>query len=124
MQDMTPDNLRSWITVLLVLWNAGLSVALWLRKPGMDAGAAVDKLRADLHNRHDALVARVALQETDIAGVKVHMQHMPSDDELATLRGSVMELSARTQGLVEAMNGVRATTQRIEAYLLNNSGKP
>ena len=58
-----------------------------------------------------------------VAGIKVHMQHMPNSEELANLEGSVKELSARTQGLIASLQAVQAATSRIENFLLTNSAK-
>ena len=31
---------NAWLNVVLVLWSTALTVIIWLRKPGADAGAA------------------------------------------------------------------------------------
>lgn len=93
-------NPQLWLAVLALLWNCALTAALWLRKPGVDAGKAVDELRGRLTT------------------IEAHMQHMPTNEELATLEGMVKQLNERTEGLSEAISTVRTQLNRIENYLL------
>ena len=108
---MTFDNLRDWIGLGLVLWNCGLSAVLWLRKPGNDAAAAVGALRDDMDDRLKA-------QASQITEIRAHMEHMPTNEELVQLEGTVKQINERITGLADNMVTVRASQHRIEDFLL------
>lgn len=108
---MILDIARPWIELSIVLWNLGLTAALWLRKPGTDAGKAVNELREDMDEK-------LKHQGSQITEMRAHMQHMPTNDELLELEGTVKEISERTAGLQRNMDAVRASLTRIEDYLL------
>ena len=108
---MHPDDLKTYTTVALALWNAGLTIAMWLRKPGQDAGAAVAKLRAE----HGGELAAVNLQ---LVQIKTELKHMPNREEMAQLEGTVSMIDERTKGMAENMARVSVQLNRIETYLL------
>lgn len=105
------DEFRPWIELTIVLWNCGLTAVVWLRKPGEDAARAVRELRGDVEDR-------LAGQETKIAEILTHMEHMPTSEEMAALEGTVRQINERTSGLADGMKTVRASLNRIEDYLL------
>jgi hypothetical protein len=108
---MNFDNVRDWIGLGVVLWNCGLTAVLWLRKPGEAAAVAVDALRDDV----DGKLKKQAEQITEI---RAHMEHMPTNEELKELEGTVREINERTTGLARNMDTVRASLTRIEDWLL------
>jgi len=91
---------RFWLDVIQMV----AIVALWLRKPGEDAGRALERLT----NRVDVLDER--------------LKHMPSSEELAELEGNVLAIKATLQGMQETQQTTRATVTRIEQYLLHSKG--
>lgn len=105
------DDAIPWIQLGIVLWNCGLTAVLWLRKPGEDAADAVDALRGELHSGLRA-------QASDITEIRAHMAHMPTNDELLQLEGTVKQINERTQSLAANMKTVREALTRIEDYLL------
>lgn len=102
-----------WLQFAIVVWNCGLTGALWLRKPGIDAGQAVDELRIDIDQRLMQLGEQVVEMRT-------HMTHMPTSQELIKLEGTVGNISERTVALGDNMVTVRASLVRIEDYLLRS----
>lgn len=108
---MHPDDLKTYITIALALWNAALTIAIWLRKPGEDAGAAVDTLR----RAHGAELAAV---NNRLVSIETDMKHMPTSEELAQLEGMVGTVNERTKGMAEHMARVTVQLNRIETYLL------
>lgn len=110
---MSFDDPKFWLQVVLVLWNCGLSAAMWLRKPGTDAAAAVKELTAEIHGR-------LATHDNDITTIKTRMESMPSSEELTELEGSVREVMARLEGVVQSMQTMQISVSRIEHYLLNS----
>mgnify|MGYP000152539587 CR=1 FL=1 len=105
------ESLRPWIELCIVLWNCALTGVLWLRKPGVDAAQAVEALRVDMDRRmHD--------QARQITGIEAHMEHMPTNDELAALEGAIKEVNERGAGLARNMDTVRISLHRIEDFLL------
>lgn len=109
----TLQNLQTWLGVGLTLWTAGLTLVVWLRKPGADASVAVAALEADQRVRHHALNDRVTTLEERV-------RHMPTSDELSDLEGTVKAINERTEGLAEAVTTIRASLARIESFLLHS----
>jgi len=105
-----------WLQLAIVVWNCGLTGALWLRKPGQDAAVAVEALRIDVDGKFDS-------QNKTIAEIQTNMRHMPSNEDLAKLEGTVKEINERTVGLTRNMDTVRASLTRIEDFLLRG-GRP
>ena len=101
------------LTALSIVWNIGLTLIVWLRKPGEDAGAAVSQLAAELKKD-------IAQHSARLAEIETHMEHMPSSEELAKLEGMVLDINARTEAQSEQLRTVSASLTRIETYLLNN----
>ena len=97
---------KFWLEAIVLTLTAINSLVLFLRKPGVDAIAAVTKLRDDMSLFHQTI-------STEQAVLRERIAHMPTDEELAELAGSVQALSANQK----AMN---ATLSRIEQYLLNS----
>jgi hypothetical protein len=108
---MSYEDLKLYALVGSLFWNMGLTVALWLRKPGEDAGRAVDTLRQHVDGGLGALRAQHQVMEERI-------RHMPTSEELAELEGTVRGISVQTAGLAESMQTVRGQLNRIENYLL------
>jgi predicted nucleic acid-binding Zn-ribbon protein len=109
---MNSDDLKTYTTVALALWNVGLTIAMWLRKPGEDAGAAVDALRTEHGNQLAKVVQR-------LVGIETDMRHMPTSEELAQLEGTVKQIAERTEAMTDNMSTVRTQLNRIENYLLD-----
>ena len=110
---MTADEIKTWMLVILGLWSAGLSIVVWLRKPGEDASHAVKELRDELSSELGQAKDRLTAIETEI-------QHMPTSEELAQLEGTVKQINERTAAQSEQMKALAAAVSRIETFLLNN----
>ncbi len=110
---MTADDIKTYMLVILGLWSAGLSIVVWLRKPGEDAGEAVSKLRSEISADVGHIKDRLTAIETEI-------EHMPTSEELAQLEGTVKQINERTAAQSEQMKSLSAAVNRIETFLLNN----
>lgn len=110
---MTAVSIASeWLNLGLIVWNIGLTAALWMRKPGIEAAAAVRGLETAQGQRHDALAHRVVTLEERV-------RHMPASEDLARVEGAVQALDERAKGLTEAVTTIRASVARIENFLLH-----
>lgn len=109
---LNADN-KFWLDLVQWLVTLALAVSVWLRKPGEDAGRAVAELREDVDARMQGHTAR-------LTEIEAHMEHMPTDEELAKLEGSIQTLDERTKGMADRMAVMAASLQRIETYLLSN----
>lgn len=98
-------DMRGPLDVLQTLAIIGIGLVTWLRKPGEDAGLAIEAV----HNRVTTLEERI--------------KHMPTSDELSELEGTVKAINERTLGLAEAIGSVRASQARVESFLLNGGRK-
>lgn len=103
--------INEWLTLVLVLWSAALTAAIWLRKPGVDAAAAIAAAKEEHRVRQELLINRLVTLEERIT-------HMPTRDELRDLEGGVGAIDERTKGLAEAIGTIRTSVGRIETFLL------
>lgn len=108
---MNIDTINQWLPFGLAIWNLGITAALWLRKPGEDANAALQSHKA----QNDARLASI---DTELAVIKSRLDDMPTSGELARLEGVVRQLDERTKGQSDTMDTVRHQLNRIESYLL------
>ena len=110
-----PQDPKFWLELLHWACTVLLATAIWLRKPGVEAGVAVAALEA----KHGQQLAEHSKQ---LALHEERMQHMPTSEELAELEGTVKTIAAQMEGLGESMGTVRLQLNRIETYLLDRKG--
>jgi predicted nucleic acid-binding Zn-ribbon protein len=110
-----PPTFKDWLLVANLLLSGLLSIAVWLRKPGEDAGKAVDVLRREMAEEFAELGHRVTVVEERI-------KHVPTTSEMAELDGTVRAISMQNSGLAEAIGTMRTQLNRIETYLLTAQG--
>lgn len=87
---------RFWLDAVQLLAIA----ALWLRKPGQDAAQRVEHVEAQLEV------------------IKERMKHMPTDEELTQLAGTVRVIAEQISGLQGSVATTRLGVARIENFLL------
>lgn len=88
--------------VLMDIAQTVAVVALWLRRPGQEAGHKV----VAVEGRVDVLEERI--------------KHMPTTTELTELEGTVNAIKATLDGMQQSQDVQRATLVRIENYLLSH----
>lgn len=110
---MNMNEFQLWLSVANTLGLIAVGVTVWLRKPGVDAAAAVAKLAEEEAREHKDHRHRLTKIETDI-------QHMPTSDELSDLRGAVTATKVQVVGVAQAMERQNIQLDRIEEYLLNH----
>lgn len=103
---------KFYLDIVQWLVTLALATTVWLRKPGTDAGLAVNRLRADV----DLLLNAYTQRLTEI---EAHMKHMATSEQLAQLSGTVMRIDERTQATDNALDHLRIQLNRIEDYLRN-----
>lgn len=92
----------------------GLAIAaLWLRKPGEDAGAAVAALRGEAREAIAGTRGRLDVLEERVS-------HMPTSEEFHEVKGQLDGIRERLMGLDDTAKTTRSTVQRIEDFLREN----
>lgn len=114
MPDMPPA-LKDFLILGNLLINGVLALLMWLRKPGDDAGKAVDVLRRET-------AEEFAEQSHRVTVVEERIKHVPTTSEMAELDGTVRAISMQNAGLSEAIGTIRTQLNRIENYLLTAQG--
>lgn len=94
------------LMALNFLWQVGLTLFVFARRPGEDAARA-----------GKALSDRLELLDSKVRVIEAHMEHMPSNDELAGLRGEMLQTQAMMEALREGMKSLRSTVELIDAHL-------
>lgn len=103
------ESIKSWLDIFLLGWNVLLTLAFYLRKPGVDAGEAV----ARLEKKHAEELAKV---NAELGVFAERMKHMPTDDEIGQLNAQVESIRATLQTIPR----MQVQLDRIETFLLNN----
>ena len=106
-------SINTAMVMFSLLWSAGLTAIVFLRKPGIDAGRAVDVLRADVD-------LKFAAQERRLTQIETHLKHMPSKEDLQMISGKVDVITERVFATVENQQAIKVTLARIETYLLQH----
>ena len=99
---MSFDDPKFILQLGLVVWNIGLTTALWLRKPGEDAGKAVSKLDSDMR----------VMQET--------LKHLPTGDEITGVKQDMAAMKADNRAQTDMLRTVQQQLNRIDDYLRSN----
>lgn len=108
-----PD-IRDLVLFVLTLGNAVANVALWLRKPGEDAGQQVQTLRTETREVTGELRGRLGVMEERV-------RHLPDADEVMELKSQLSGIRERLSGLDDTAKNTRAAVQRIEDFLRHHS---
>jgi Protein of unknown function (DUF2730) len=106
---MTYDNAEFWIKAGIIIWNIGLTAALWMRKPGLEAQESVRSLKST-----------VGEIEADMRVMKESMKHLPTRDEVAELARALTGLEVDNKAQTNVMQTMREQLVRIEQFLMNN----
>lgn len=108
-----PD-IQTAILFALTIMNAAANVALWLRKPGEDAGQAVQTLRTEVREA-------LGRQGATLGVLEERVRHLPDGDELAAMKAELAGIRERLGGMGDVVTNTRAAVQRIEDFLRQHS---
>jgi hypothetical protein len=103
--------ISDWVQWIVMI---ALSISVWLRKPGEDAGKAVSSLRADFS-------AHTAQANSRMATFDEALKHIPSREELAELEGTVKGIAVQVSGVAEGVKRQETQLNRISDFLLNGN---
>jgi hypothetical protein len=110
---------RLWLD--LAQWGVtiALALALWLRKPGEDAGKAVEALRVDIDTRLQQHGQR-------ITQIEVHMEHLPTKEELYEVKAQLREAVQRIAGMADGVGTIKSDLALVKDYLYKHGtgGRP
>lgn len=114
--------LAVWVGLVQTLWLLGLSVTLWLRKPGTQAQESVRSLQESMAAQTASLTGTMLRQHSDLdqrlKAVETDMKHMPTSEEMARLDGTVRVVGEQARSMAISMDGLRGQMARIETYLM------
>lgn len=102
-----------WLDAIQSIVLVALAFVQWLRKPGEDAGKAIKEHAQLVDEQLGGLRGR-------LQHVEDRLQHMPTDEELATLRGDVHAIKAQLEGQRELLKRVEHQTTLIHEHLLRS----
>lgn len=99
--DFTPA-----LMILMFLWNVGLTIVGFARRPGDEAVKAAKESQQEM----ESLKGRVSVLET-------HFEHLPTSHEVAELKAAAREMRATQMALQESVDSVRKTVHLIDEHL-------
>lgn len=123
-----PRELAFWLGLGQTIWLIGLSVAVWLRKPGTQAQESVKGLQEAMVQQTAALTKTMQEQHHNLdlrlKAVETDMKHMPTSEEMSKLEGAVGVVAEQTRSMTVSLDAFRGQLGRIENYLLNQTKGP
>lgn len=118
---MTMPEIFIFLQGINLLWLVGLTLMTWLRKPGMEAAKAAEKIENDMQAALRELSAstdkQLRYQLVQITQIQTHMSHMPSAHEVSDLQSSVKTIDERTRGMQDTLSGLAGAFNRINDFL-------
>jgi predicted nucleic acid-binding Zn-ribbon protein len=111
---MTLSDPRFWLDAFLVVLTGINTAVVWLRRPGEEAKQSIQSLGHRIDDELGELTSRLAV-------VEQRMAHMPTDEELATLRGDVQQVKAVVEGQRDLLKRVEHQQTLILEQLLQRS---
>jgi hypothetical protein len=106
------DDPQTWITSGLGLWQLVLTVTIWLRRPGEEAGAAVKQLADALNAKHQEI-------ELQLVTLKGRVDNTPTNKELADLTGLVRVIESQNKAQNDALAALSRQLGLLSQHLLN-----
>lgn len=99
---MSFDDPAKWIGAVIDVLQWVALVAIWLRKPGEDAGHQVTELkrRVDVHEER--------------------LRHVSTTSEMGDLDGDVKSLRATLEAMQASFTRLQNSVDRLEAFLREN----
>lgn len=114
---------RLWLEAAVLLITAINSGVLFVMRPGREAKAAVQALADRLEAERIAADDRAAAEQHKLALQVQHLEdriaHMPTDEELATLRGDVHAITRQLEGQLALLERIDRQQTLIQQHLLN-----
>lgn len=92
--------------VLMDIAQTIVIVMLWLRKPGQEAGV------------------KAGLVEGRVDVLEERIKHMPNNNELSELEGTLQSIRATLDGVQRSQEVQRATLERIQQWLMSHGRQP
>lgn len=124
--NLDPRELAMWFGLVQTVWLLGLSVAVWLRKPGTQAQESVKTLQASMAQQTETLTQTMNLQHHELdrrlSVVETDMKHMPTSQEMTKLDGTVRVVAEQSRSMAVSLDAMRGQMARIETFLLNQKG--
>lgn len=105
---------RFWLDLAQWAGIMVLAALSWLREPGQQATAAVKRLAQE----HDAERQEIKLR---LQQLEERISHMPTDEELAELKGDVSAIKARLEGFSDLLRRVEHQGNLIHEHLLRQA---
>ena len=116
MPDVNWPLLAAALSVLNTVGIAIVSLVMWTRKPGEEAGARIAELAERLNQSITSIADRVSRLEEQ-------SKHYPTNADVARVAGELREVNARVHGIVEGQVRQNNQLDRIETFLLLHQSK-
>jgi hypothetical protein len=110
-----------WLFVAQWIFNIGLGAWLYFRKADTDNTAAVAAVAKDLADFIQMSAKANEGQNVRLTKIETSMKHLPTDEEIASLREGVAATKARVEGMAEAMKRIEHQTNLIHEHLLRRA---
>jgi predicted nucleic acid-binding Zn-ribbon protein len=99
------------ISAINILATGIMAFVMWMRKPGEDAGKSIDAFKSEVSTMMNAQSERISrIEET--------LKHIPTDDELQVLNGSLREANARIEAVSHGQQRLLNQMDLIQRFLM------
>lgn len=121
--NVDPNDIGRWLAIAQTIWLIGLSVVVWLRKPGTQAQESVKSLQEAMAQQTAALTLTMQEQHHNLdlrlKAVETDMKHMPTSEEMTRLAGEVRVVAEQTRAIAVTLDAFRGQMGRMEHFLMN-----
>lgn len=122
---MSIVEIQTWWLMAVSVATTVLSIVVWLRRPGEEAGRAATKLRELLDQKitelRDLLSAEVSELRIVQERADERMKHVPTRDEVSELSGDMKAVKAQMDAVINTQTTSTMALGRIETWLINRS---
>jgi predicted nucleic acid-binding Zn-ribbon protein len=99
------------ISAINILATGVMAFVMWMRKPGEDAGKSIDSLKGEVSSMMNA-------QSERISRIEEQLKHIPTNDELQRLDGSLREANARIESIGHGQQRLLNQMDLIQRFLM------
>lgn len=108
---MDYEQIKFWLQALNMLGVVGVAVYTWIATSDKDNSQHIKAVEEAMTRRIAELVSRLDRVETS-------MQHIPTQQELASLQGDMKSMKTAQDAMRDDFRTVRQSLTRIEDFLL------
>jgi Sec-independent protein translocase protein TatA len=99
------------LSAVNILLTLVMAFVMWMRKPGEDAGKSIESFKGEVSTMMNS-------QSERISRIEEQLKHIPTNDELQRLDGSLREANARIEAVGHNQQRLLNQMDLIQRFLM------